>query len=95
MLMLDIAAVNTALPHIAADLDSGLTGIQWIVDAYTLALATVVLRAGAVADRIGRRLIFAAGMALFTGTSLACALASSIAMLDGARAVQDSAPPPP
>jgi EmrB/QacA subfamily drug resistance transporter len=88
MLMLDVAVVNTALPKIAADLHSGLTGIQWVVDAYTLALATVVLTAGSVADRIGRRLVFGAGMVLFTATSLACALASHIAALDAARAVQ-------
>jgi EmrB/QacA subfamily drug resistance transporter len=88
MLMLDIAVVNTALPRIAVDLHSGLTGIQWIVDAYTLALATVVLTAGSVADRVGRRLVFAAGMGLFTVTSLACALASDIAVLDASRAVQ-------
>jgi EmrB/QacA subfamily drug resistance transporter len=88
MLMLDIAVVNTALPKIAADLHSGLTGIQWVVDAYTLALATVVLTAGSIADRIGRRVVFAAGMGIFTATSLACALASNIAVLDAARAVQ-------
>jgi EmrB/QacA subfamily drug resistance transporter len=88
MLMLDIAVVNTALPEIAADLNSGLAGIEWVVDAYTLALAAVVLTAGSIADRIGRRLIFAAGMALFTATSLACALATNIAVLDAARALQ-------
>jgi len=88
MLMLDIAVVNTALPKIAADLGSGLTGVQWVIDAYTLALATVVLTAGSIADRIGRRWIFATGMGLFTATSLACALASNIAVLDAARAVQ-------
>jgi EmrB/QacA subfamily drug resistance transporter len=88
MLMLDIAVVNTALPHIAADLNAGLSGIQWVVDAYTLALATVVLSAGSVADRFGRRRIFIWGMAVFTLSSLACALAQSIAVLDGARAVQ-------
>jgi EmrB/QacA subfamily drug resistance transporter len=88
MLMLDIAVVNTALPKIAADLHSGLTGIQWVVDAYTLALATVVLTAGSIADRIGRRLVFAGGMGVFTATSLACALASNIVVLDAARAVQ-------
>ena len=63
MLMLDIAVVNTALSHIADDLNSSLSGLQWIVDAYTLALATVVLTAGSVADRIGRRRVFAWGMA--------------------------------
>ena len=88
MLMLDIAVVNTALPKIAADLRSGLTGIQWVVDAYTLALAAVVLTAGSIADRTGRRLIFTSGMALFTVTSLACAVASDIAVLDAARALQ-------
>jgi EmrB/QacA subfamily drug resistance transporter len=88
MLMLDIAVVNTALPKIAANLHSDLTGIQWIVDAYTLALAAVVLTAGSIADRIGRRLIFTSGMALFTATSLACALATDIAVLDAARALQ-------
>lgn len=88
MLMLDIAVVNTALPRIASDLHPGLSGLQWIVDAYTLALATVVLTAGSLADRLGRRQIFAVGMGLFTLTSLVCSLASSIVVLDGARAVQ-------
>jgi len=88
MLMLDIAVVNTALPHIARDLHSGLSGLQWVVDAYTLALATIVLTTGSVADRRGRRRVFAAGIAVFTAASLACALASSIVMLDVARAVQ-------
>jgi EmrB/QacA subfamily drug resistance transporter len=88
MLMLDIAVVNTALPHIARDLHSGLSGLQWVVDAYTLALATIVLTTGSVADRRGRRRVFAAGLTVFTASSLACALASSIVMLDVARAVQ-------
>jgi EmrB/QacA subfamily drug resistance transporter len=88
MLMLDIAVVNTALPHIASDLNSGLSGLQWIVDAYTLALATVVLTAGSLADRLGRRSIFAWGMAVFTVTSLWCAVSTSIAELDAARAIQ-------
>ncbi len=91
MLMLDIAVVNTALPHIAGDLHSGLSGVQWVVDAYTLALATVVLSAGSLADRFGRRRVFIWGMVLFTVSSLACALAQSIAVLDGARAVQGTA----
>src|SRR5436305_2976229 len=88
MLMLDIAVVNTALAHIADDLHAGLGGLQWVVDAYTLALASVVLTAGSIADRLGRRKVFATGMTLFTAASLACALAGSIAVLDAARAVQ-------
>jgi EmrB/QacA subfamily drug resistance transporter len=88
MLMLDIAVVNTALSHIARDLHSGLSGLEWVVDAYTLTLATVVLSCGSLADRLGRRRVFAAGMALFTAASLACGLAGSIIVLDVARAVQ-------
>jgi EmrB/QacA subfamily drug resistance transporter len=88
MLMLDIAVVNNALPRIAHDLHSGLSGVQWVIDAYTLTLATVVLSAGSLSDRFGRRLIFAIGMGLFTAASLACALAGSMALLNGARAIQ-------
>jgi EmrB/QacA subfamily drug resistance transporter len=88
MLMLDIAVVNTALPDISHDLDAGLGGLQWVVDAYTLALATIVVSMGSLADRLGRRRVFIAGLALFTAASLACALAGSIPVLDVARAVQ-------
>src|SRR3954464_6232538 len=88
MLMLDIAVVNTALGHIADDLDAGLSGIQWVVDAYTVALASVVLTAGSISDRLGRRRVFVVGMAIFTAASLACAVSGSIGMLAAARAVQ-------
>jgi EmrB/QacA subfamily drug resistance transporter len=88
MLMLDIAVVNTAIPSIAKDLHADLGGVQWVVDAYTLALASVVLTAGSLADRLGRRRLFAVGLAIFTVASLACALADSIAVLNTARAVQ-------
>ena len=88
MLMLDIAVVNTALPQIAHDLHSGLSGVEWVIDACTLALAAVVISAGSLSDRFGRRLIFAIGMGLFIAASLGCALAGSMAVLDGARAIQ-------
>src|SRR3954447_15831931 len=88
MLMLDIAVVNTALSRIAEDLNADLGGLQWVVDAYTLALATVVLTAGALADRFGRRRLFTAGLAIFTVTSAACAMANDIAFLNAARAAQ-------
>jgi EmrB/QacA subfamily drug resistance transporter len=88
ILMLDIAVVNTALGHIADDLHAGLGGLQWVVDAYTLALASVVLTAGSVADRLGRRRVFVIGVSLFTLASAACAAAGSIEALDAARAVQ-------
>ncbi|HEY6692659.1 MAG TPA: MFS transporter [Solirubrobacteraceae bacterium] len=88
MLMLDIAVVNTALSRIAEDLDTGLSGLQWVVDAYTLALASTVLTAGSLADRLGRRRVFMFGLALFTTASLACGLAQDITMLNASRAVQ-------
>ena len=88
MLMLDIAVVNTALSRIAEDLDAGLSGLQWVVDAYTLALAATVLSFGSLADRFGRRRLFTIGLALFTAASAACAAATSIEVLVAARAVQ-------
>jgi EmrB/QacA subfamily drug resistance transporter len=88
MLMLDIAVVNTALPNISRDLDTGISGIQWVVDAYTLALATVVLTSGSLADRLGRKRMFVGGLALFTLASLVAAIAGSITVLVAARAVQ-------
>src|SRR5215207_1430855 len=88
MLMLDIAVVNAALSRIADDLDTGLSGLQWVVDAYTLSLATVVLSAGSLADRLGRKRLFEIGLGIFTLSSLACALAQDIAVLNIARAVQ-------
>src|SRR4051812_10523359 len=88
MLMLDIAVVNTALSAIADDLDTGLSGLQWIVDAYTLPLAATVLTAGALADRFGRRRLFGVGLTVFTATSLLCAAAQSITMLNVSRAAQ-------
>jgi EmrB/QacA subfamily drug resistance transporter len=88
MLMLDIAVVNTAMAHIGGDLHASLSSLKWVVDAYTLALATTVLTVGSLADRFGRRNVFAAGLVLFTASSLVCALAGSIAMLNTARVVQ-------
>lgn len=88
MLMLDMAVINTALPHIAHSLHAGLSGVQWVIDAYTLALAATVLTAGSLNDRYGRRRSLLAGLGLFTAGSLACALAPTIGVLDGARAIQ-------
>src|ERR687886_220760 len=62
MLMLDIAVVNTALTRIAGDLHTDLPGAQWVVDAYTLTLAALVLSAGSLADRIGRRKVLVGGL---------------------------------
>ncbi len=88
MLMLDVAVVATALPDIAADLHADLHGLKWVIDAYTLALGGAVLTAGSLADRLGRRRLFVAGLLVFTASSLACALAPSIEALVAARAVQ-------
>jgi EmrB/QacA subfamily drug resistance transporter len=88
MLMLDIAVVNTALSAIAADLDTGLSGLQWVVDAYTLPLAATVITAGSLGDRFGRRRLLGIGLGIFTATSLLCAAAQSITMLNVSRAAQ-------
>jgi EmrB/QacA subfamily drug resistance transporter len=88
MLLLDITVVNTALPDIQEDLDASFTDLQWVIDAYTLTLAAFTLSAGSLADRLGRRRVFAWGLAIFTLASLACALAPSATALNVARAVQ-------
>src|SRR5690349_23145514 len=81
ILMLDIAVVNTALPSIGKDLDTGMGGLQWVVDAYTLALAAVVLTAGSLAGRFGPRRGVSAGLVVFTVASGGCAAAGSGGML--------------
>jgi len=88
MLMLDISVINTALSKIAAGLDTGLTGLQWVVDAYTIPLAATVLTAGAIADRIGRRKLFLLGLVIFTVSSALCGAAGTIEVLVASRAVQ-------
>jgi EmrB/QacA subfamily drug resistance transporter len=88
MLLLDITVVVVALPRIQSSLTAGLTGLQWVVDAYALALAALILTAGALADRYGRRLMFIFGVIVFTGASAVCGAAWSIAALDIARGVQ-------
>jgi EmrB/QacA subfamily drug resistance transporter len=88
MLLLDITVVNVALPNIQEQLHASLTGLQWVVDAYALTLAALILTAGALADRYGRRLLFNGGVIVFTTASLVCGLATNIAVLDVARAVQ-------
>jgi len=88
MLMLDIAVVNTAISDMGKDLNAGLGDLKWVVDAYTLALAAVVLTTGSLADRLGRRRVFTAGMVVFTVTSGLAAAATDITMLNIIRAVQ-------
>ncbi len=88
MLLLDITIVNVALPDIARDLGSSFSDLQWVVDAYALTLAALLLTAGSLADRLGRRRVFAIGLVLFTLASLLCALAPTSFVLNLARAAQ-------
>jgi EmrB/QacA subfamily drug resistance transporter len=88
MLLLDITVVNVALPSIREDLGAGFTDLQWVVDAYALTLAALVLTAGSLADRLGRRRLFAAGLGIFSLASLLCALAPGPTFLSLARGFQ-------
>jgi EmrB/QacA subfamily drug resistance transporter len=88
MLLLDITVVNVALPSIREDLGAGFTDLQWVVDAYALTLAALVLTAGSLADRLGRRRLFSGGLAIFSVASLLCALAPDPTFLNLARALQ-------
>ncbi|QGV77885.1 MFS transporter [Streptomyces ficellus] len=88
MMTLDVTVVNVALSDIARDVDAGLGRVQWTVSAYSLAFGALLLTAGALSDRIGRRTVFTAGMALFTLASAACGLAPDAGTLIAARAAQ-------
>jgi EmrB/QacA subfamily drug resistance transporter len=88
MLLLDITVVNVALPSIREDLGASFTDLQWVVDAYALTLAALVLTAGSLADRLGRRRVFATGLVIFSIASLLCALAPDPTSLNLARALQ-------
>ncbi len=88
MLLLDVTVVNVALPAIRSDLDASFAEMQWVIDAYALTLAATLLGAGAGADRLGRRAVFAAGLIVFTACSALCAAAPSPVFLDLARAAQ-------
>ena len=85
---LDVTIVNIALPEIGANLHANVAGLQWVVDAYTLAFAVLMLSAGALGDRFGARRLYAAGIVLFALASLACGVASGAPMLVAARALQ-------
>jgi DHA2 family methylenomycin A resistance protein-like MFS transporter len=91
MIGLDASAVNVALPAIGRALGGATAGLQWIVDAYTLMLAALLISAGAISDRLGANRVYAAGLAIFTATSAACGLAPALGFLVGARVVQGSA----
>jgi EmrB/QacA subfamily drug resistance transporter len=88
MVILDVSIVNVALPSIHTGLHFSATGLQWVVNAYTLTFAGFLLLGGRAADLLGRRLVFITGTAAFALCSLICALASSRGLLLGARALQ-------
>jgi EmrB/QacA subfamily drug resistance transporter len=88
MLLIDITIVNVALPAIERDLDASFSDLQWVVDAYALTLAAALLTGGSVADLVGRRKVFVAGVGLFTVASLLCGLAGTPLLLNLARGLQ-------
>ncbi len=88
---LDVVIVNVALPAIGRDLGGGMTGLQWIVDGYTLMFAALLLSAGVLSDRVGARRAFAGGLIVFVAASMACGLAPGLGVLVGARFIQGTA----
>jgi DHA2 family methylenomycin A resistance protein-like MFS transporter len=88
VVQLDVTIVNTALASISASLGGGVSELQWVVSAYTVAFAAFILTAGTLGDRLGAKRIFMAGFAIFTAASLACALAPNAEILIVSRCVQ-------
>ena len=88
MTVVDFTIVNVSLPTIGRDLHLSATGLQWVVTAYALTFGGFLLFGGRAADLLGRRRILMLGLGLFTAASLACALATSDALLIASRAVQ-------
>jgi EmrB/QacA subfamily drug resistance transporter len=88
MAFIDGTVVNVALPVLQEDLKASVSSVQWVVEAYALFLASLVLVGGSLADRFGRRRVFTIGVALFAASSAACALAPNIGWLVAARALQ-------
>lgn len=85
---LDITAVNVALPTIGRELDASLSWLQWSVSAYTVAMASFLMLAGSIADRVGRRRTLTIGLGVFTAASALCALAPTVELLVAARVLQ-------
>src|SRR6476646_5282454 len=81
MLLVDVTIVNVALPDMAADLKTSFSSLQWVVDAYALILAALVLGTGSIADILGHRQAYIAGLALFAVASLVCGLAPNSGVL--------------
>jgi len=88
VIQLDVTVVNVAVKQIGASFGGGITGLQWVVSAYTLVLAALILTAGALGDRFGAKRMLCTGFVVFTAASVLCGLSTSMAMLIAARAVQ-------
>src|SRR5260221_14517443 len=88
MALLDVTAGIVAVPSIQASLHTDIRGLSWVIDGYTLSFASLLLLAGGLADRLGAKRLFAAGLVLFTLASAACGLAPDAPSLIGARVVQ-------
>ena len=88
MLLLDITIVNVALPSIQQDLNSTFSDLQWVIDAYALTLAALLLTGGSLADMYGRRKLYVFGLVLFTLASVLCGVAQSPLMLELSRGLQ-------
>src|SRR5262245_21800583 len=87
MALLDVTAGNVAVPSIQQELGTGIAGLSWVIDGYTLAFASFLLLAGGLGDRLGARRVFASGLVLFTVASLLCR-APTAGLLIGARVLQ-------
>ncbi len=88
LVQLNVSILNVALARIGAALGTGVAGLQWVVDAYTIAFASLMLSAGALGDRIGARRAYLSGLVLFVVASLGCGLAPGIGTLIAVRAIQ-------
>src|SRR5437762_3550306 len=88
MIFLDALIVNVALPSIQADFRVGEAGLQWVVTTYSMGMAVAIMSAATLADMFGRRKLYVAGIVLFTASSIACGLASTLDVLNVARTVQ-------
>jgi EmrB/QacA subfamily drug resistance transporter len=88
MLLIDVTIVNVALPDMARQLHTTFSDLQWVIDGYALVLGALVLTVGSIADRVGRKKLYLAGLVLFAVSSLTCGLAPNVGVLIAARGVQ-------
>src|SRR4051794_1829497 len=88
LVLLDVTIVNVALPHVGAGLDAGVSSLQWVVDGYAIALASLMLAGGTIGDLYGHKRVVLTGLAVFGAGSAGCGLAPSVGVLVAARVVQ-------